>query len=82
MDAQRADVRVMEELGGPEEKREEVVVVEAPNAMGAGRFEVVCTLDLAHEGDVAREDEEGEGIEDGGRKEGEAIETEEPYDEI
>lgn len=73
---------MVEELGCSKEKREEVVVVEAPNAVGAGGFEVVCTLDLAHEGDVAREDEEGDGGESRGREEGEAIEAEEPDEEV
>lgn len=41
MDAAGSEVGVVEELGGAEEEGEEVVVVEAPDAVGAGGFEVV-----------------------------------------
>lgn len=42
-------MRVIGELCGTEEEGEEVVVVEAPDAVAACRFEVVCLLDCAHE---------------------------------
>lgn len=44
--------------------------------MGARRLEVVARLNLAHEGEVGRKHDEGEGGECGCRDEGEAVEAE------
>ena len=41
MDGAGRENRVADELGGAEEEREKLVVVETPDAVGAGRFEVV-----------------------------------------
>jgi hypothetical protein len=41
------------QLTGAEEKRQEVVVVEAPDAMRAGGLEPVRFLEVAHDGDVS-----------------------------
>lgn len=84
MDCKGADEVVVGELGGAEKEGEEVVVVETPDAVGAGRFEIVCFLQAAHEGDVSGEYDEGERGEGccfaggGGRRcgeEGELVET-------
>ena len=58
----RAEMRVRVQLRRPEQEREEVVIIEAPDAMRAGRFEVVCCLQRAHDVEVAvkqAEDERG-----------------------
>ena len=50
------------QLRRPKQEREEVVIIEAPDAMRAGRFEVVCCLQRAHDVEVAvkqAEDERG-----------------------
>jgi hypothetical protein len=40
------------ELGGAEDVREEGVVIETPDAVGAGRFEGVCEDELSHNVEV------------------------------
>lgn len=52
VDAFWADVRVRVELRGAEEEGEELVVVEAPDAVGAGRLEVVGCLEVPDEVEV------------------------------
>lgn len=44
VDAQRPDKAVVPQLRGAEQEGQEVVVVEAPDAVGAGGLEVVCCL--------------------------------------
>lgn len=57
------------ELAGAEEKGQEVVVVEAPDAVGAGGLEVVGFLEAAHQVEVAGKEDEDEVGESGGREE-------------
>lgn len=82
MDAQGSDVRVMQQLRCADEERQEMVIVQPPHAVRAGGLEVVRALDSPHQGDVSREDEEGESGEGGGWKEGETVQAEEPDDEV
>jgi len=53
----------MQQLRGAKKERKELVVVETPDAMGAGRLKVIGSLNKAHEVEIARErhqDERGE----------------------
>lgn len=53
MDGERRDEFVVEELGGAEEEGQELVVIETPDAVGAGWFEVVGQLHCAHYDEIA-----------------------------
>lgn len=53
-----------------------MVVVEAPDAVRAGGFKVVCALQFAQESDVAGEDQKCECWESGRGKDGEPVQTE------
>ena len=66
---------MVQELCCTEEEGKELVVVEAPDAVGARGFEVVCFLDAAHEAQVGGEDDEGEGGEGSRGKVAESIEA-------
>lgn len=82
MDAEGADVGMVKELRCAKKEREEMVIIETPDAVGAGGFEVVGALNLAHQVYVPRKDEEGEGGKCGGWKEVEAIQAEKPDYEV
>ena len=73
VDALGRDVRVVQELGRAEEEGEELVVVQAPDAVRARGLEIVCALDLAHEAQVRGQDDEGERGEGRGWEEREAV---------
>lgn len=76
------DVRVVQELACAEEEGEELVVVEAPDAVAARGLEVVCALDAAHEAEVRREDLQCESRERRLWEEREPVEAEEPEEEV
>ena len=78
VDGKWGDEGVVEELAGAEEEGEKLVVVEAPDAVGPGGFEVVGGLDEPHDVKVAGEDAEGEGGEVGAMEDGQLIEAQEP----
>ena len=82
VDGARGDEGVVQELGGAEEEGQELVVVEAPDAVGAGGLEVVGHLDDAHEGEVAGEDAQDEGLEVGALEDAELVEAEEPHHKV
>lgn len=81
------DVRVVEELRGAEQEGEELVVIEAPDPVGAGRFEIVGHLYGTHEAKITWEDAEDESsrIATAGRigfEDVELAEAEEPHEEV
>lgn len=82
MNALRCYEFVADELGGTEEEGKELVVVEAPDTVGAGGLEIVCHLYFAHEAEVAGEDDERERGKCGGWEEVEPVKAEQPEDEV
>ena len=78
VDGARGDVGVVEELGGAEEEGQELVVVEAPDAVGAGGLEVVEHLHGAHDLEVARKDAQHERGEVGGLYDAETVQAQQP----
>ena len=52
VDRFRRDVRVVQKLRGAEKEREELVIVQSPDAVRAGGLEIICGLDPAHEREV------------------------------
>lgn len=82
VDRFRRDVGMMQELGCAEEEGQELVVVEAPDAVGARGLEVVSFLDAAHEAQVCGEDDQGQGGERGWGEVAQSIEAEEPEEEV
>lgn len=59
-----------------------MIVIKTPDAMGAGGLEVVCALHPSHEPDVSGKHHEGEGGECGCREQTEAVQGEQPGDEV
>lgn len=82
MDRHRADEGVMEELRGPEQEGQELVVVQAPDAVRARRLQVVGLLDVAHEDQVSGEDTEHEVREVRWCDDAQLVETYQPDDEV
>lgn len=82
MDAERPNVRMMEQLGCPKEEGEEMIVIQTPDAVGSSRLKVVGALKLMEEGQVSRENEQSDGGKHGLWEEGESIQAEQPYDEV
>lgn len=78
VDGARGDVGVVEELGGAEQERQELVVVEAPDAVGAGGLEVVEHLHGAHELQVAVKDAQHERLEVGGVDDAQPVQAQQP----
>lgn len=70
------------ELGGTEKERQEMVVVQAPDAVGSGWFQVVCRLNLAHELHVTGIDTEYNRPEIRGVDKPGLVKTEQPHHEI
>ena len=54
------DILVMDKLGTSKEEREEMVIVQAPDAMAAGRFQPVHELEFAHDLNVHSENAEND----------------------
>lgn len=77
-----ADVPVPQQLRGAEQERQELVVVEPPHAVRAGRLEVVRHLHPAHEHEVAREYAQDELREGGARQQRELVEAQQPAEEV
>ena len=82
MNAERPNVRMMEQLGCPKEEGEEMIVIQAPDAVGSSGLKVVGALKLMKEGQVSRENEESDGGKRGLWEEGESIQAEQPYDKV
>ena len=59
-----------------------MVIVESPDPVRAGGFEVVCALEFAQKLGVAREDSQGERWKCGRGEQGESVEAEKPHDEV
>lgn len=71
-----SDVGVVHQLRGPKEEGQELVIVETPDAVRPGRFEVVCRLDQSHESEIPGEDLEDDGPKVGGSDEFKLVKTE------
>ena len=78
----RRDVRVMGQLGGPQQEGQKLIIIETPDAVGTRGLEVVCSLHPSHEPDVSGKHHEGEGGECGCLEQTEAVQGEQPDDEV
>lgn len=59
-----------------------MVVIQAPDAVGPRRLEVVCALKFMKERQVSGEDEESDGGKRGLWEEGESVQAKQPYDKV
>lgn len=82
MDGKRRDVRMVQKLGCAEQKGEELVVVQTPDAMRACGLKIVRQLDLTHEFQVAIKNDENECAEVCSGHDAQLVEAEQPYDEV
>ena len=62
-------------MASSNEEGQEMVIVEAPDAVGAGGFKVVCFLDETHEVNILWKDDESESGEGGRREDGKTVEA-------